>query len=120
VTDGLAGRTATRIRAVVAYMRRRGMGAAYLRQMIAPPGGGRTDLTDDVRREALRYDSTLRRFGVRCLWRSAVIVDRLRHEGYAARVGISVSEVDPKLAHAECEIGDEPLRPYGSGSVRLR
>jgi hypothetical protein len=88
--------------------------------MIDPALVGATSMTTAQRTDALRADAMLRRLGIRCLWRSAIVTEQLRDSGVAARVGISVSTQDPLRAHAECEVAGEPLRPHEDGSVRLR
>jgi hypothetical protein len=109
-----------RLQAVALYARRRTRaGHDYLREMLADPPPGATVLTPAQRRRALRTDATLRRLGVRCLWRSAVVTEVLRDQGVAARIGLSVSKHDPRRAHAECEVDGTPLRPHGTDAVRL-
>jgi hypothetical protein len=88
--------------------------------MIEPPLRGRGDLKSEERIDALRGDAILARLGVRCLWRSAIVVEGLRRRGVAATIGISVSVDDPQRAHAECEVGGISLRDADSDSVRLR
>ena len=118
---GFVGVTRSRVRAVLHYAARRPLASAeFMRSMIDQPGSGSSALTEAERRDALRTDSTLRRLGVRCLWRSAIVTEQLRRRGVAASVGITVSTSDPRLAHAECEVGGVPLRRYASDSVRLR
>lgn len=111
----------TRFRAVGRYVRRRPFGGRpYLRSMIDPPAGGSSELSERGRRDALRADAMLRRLGVRCLWRAAIVTEQLRDVGVAAQIGISVATREPRRAHAECEVGGAPLRPHDTGSVRLR
>jgi hypothetical protein len=121
LTDPFLAAMWTRIRALANYLERRSIaGPEYLRSMIEPSGSGVPHLSDDDRRDALRIDTTLRRVGVRCLWRSAIVTEHLRARGVMANIGITVSARDPSLAHAECEVDGVPLRPYASDSVRLR
>jgi hypothetical protein len=120
VTRGFRA-SATRIQAIVRYARRRpASGPAFLRAMLDPPAEGRSELTAEERRDAMRTDAMLRRLGVRCLWRAAIVTDRLRASGVAARIGLTISARDPRRAHAEPEVGGEPLRPYGEDSVPLQ
>ena len=121
MSDGFLGPTTTRVRAVAQYAVRRPFArAGYMRSLIAQPASGSTRLSDADRRDALRVDTMLRLLGVRCLWRSAIVTELLRDRGVAASIGITVSTADPRKAHAECEVGGAPLRPYASDTVRLR
>jgi hypothetical protein len=118
---GRLRRTRVRAATVLRYVFRRPLaGRDFLRSMIGAAPGGRDQLTAGERVDALRADAILRRLGVRCLWRSAIVVEQLRTRGVAANVAISVSTSDPKRAHAECVVGDVPLRAAGRDSVRLR
>jgi hypothetical protein len=118
---GSFGRNRVRAATVLRYLARRPLGGRdYLRAMMGAAPSGRDRLTAGERADALRADTTLRRLGVRCLWRSAIVVEQLRTRGVAARVGISVSVSDPKRAHAECVVGELPLRAADGRSVRLR
>ena len=114
-------RTWVRVQAVALYVRRRLMtGDAFILSMLDTATPGRDVMSTSERERALRTDATLRRVGVRCLWRSAIVTDRLRSQGVAAYIGLAVWSADPKQAHAECEVDGVPLRPFGSDSVRLR
>jgi hypothetical protein len=114
-------RAVVRTDAVLQYLARRAVGGdRFVRAMIEPAPSGRDQMSAFEREQALRRDVTLRRLGVRCLWRAAIVTQRLRADGVAARVGLSVSSVDPRRAHAETEVAGVPLRPHGAGSVRLR
>ncbi len=117
---GLFRVTRGRARAVLHYaVRRPFAGAGFMRLMIGQPESGDTHLPEADRHEVLRTDATLRRLGVRCLWRSAIVTEQLRRRGFAAKIGIAVSALDSKLAHAECEVGGVPLRSYAADAVRL-
>jgi hypothetical protein len=106
--------------AVWRYARRRAFGGRpYVRSMLDPALVGAPSMTSAQRTDALRADAILRRLGIRCLWRSAIVTEQLRDSGVAARVGISISARDPRRAHAECEVAGEPLRPHDEESVRL-
>ena len=114
-------RTWVRVQGVTRYGRRRlTTGDAFIRSMLDTATPGRDEISALEREEALRTDMTLRRLGVRCLWRSAIVTDRLRSQGVAAYIGLAVRSAEPKQAHAECEVDGVPLRPFGSDSVRLR
>jgi hypothetical protein len=105
-------------------------GMLYLgRRVRRPPGypgtlleasTGRGSLSADERRLALGCDAALRRLGVRCLRRAAVVSEMLRRRGIAARIRLSVSAADPRHAHAEVEVGEVALRPEVPGRVVLR
>ena len=122
MNEGLIEPNLTRFRAIWRYARRRPFAGRgwYLASMIDQPAHGSLEFNERSRRDAARADAMLRRLGIRCLWRAAIVTEQLRDEGVAARVGISVSARDPRRAHAECEVDGEPLRPHGAGSVRLR
>ena len=68
----------------------------------------------------MRADAMLRRLGVRCLWRAAVVTEQLRLEGVAAHVRLMVSPRDPSRAHAECEVGGQTLRATTEDWIHLR
>jgi hypothetical protein len=113
--------TRVRVRAVLDYaVRRTTSDGRFLREMIDPVATGRSELAPEERRDALRSDAMLRRLGVRCLWRSAIVTRQLRQRGVAAQVGLAVSTRDPRRAHAECEVAGQPLRPHSDDTVRLR
>jgi hypothetical protein len=120
VSGGLVEPNAIRLRAIARYVRRRPFGDPFLKAMIEPTHVGALEMLPTERRDALRADAMLRRLGVRCLWRAAIVTEQLRDAGVAAHVGITVSSRDPRRAHAECEVHGEPIRPYRSDSVRLR
>lgn len=90
----------------------------YLSSMLAPSSG--RAITVDEHRDALGIDAMLRRLGVRCLWRAAVVTEALRREGVGARIALSVSIDDPSVAHAECAVDDVSLRLSGPDMVPLR
>jgi hypothetical protein len=99
------------------------------RRLRRPPGyprsllrraTGRETLSLDERRLALGCDAALRRLGVRCLWRAAVVAEMLRRRGIAARIRLSVAADDPRHAHAETEVGGVTIRPQAPGRVVLR
>ncbi len=81
---------------------------------------GRSVLSLDERRMALGVDAALRRLGVRCLRRSLIVTDILRRRGVAARIRLSVAGGAADEAHAEVEVGGDPLRPPAPGWVTLR
>ena len=114
-------RARVRAQAVARYATRRSTGgAAFIRSMLDAHPPGRGEIRVHERELALRTDTTLRTLGVRCLWRAAIVTDLLRSNGVAAHVGLVVSSVDPRKAHAECEVNGMPLRPFDAGSVKLR
>lgn len=78
---------------------------------------GRTSLSDDERRFALRADAGMRRLGIACLARSVVVARMLRRRGVAATVSLSVAAGAPRSAHAEVAVGNGPLRPHPEGNV---
>ena len=88
----------------------------YLASMIEP-ADGRHSLAAEERREALVVDAILRRVGVRCLWRAAVVTEMLRFRGIAARIALSVGGSGSTLGHAEAEVGGESLRPHPGGAL---
>jgi hypothetical protein len=102
----------------------------YARRRLRPPpryfssllteASGTRDLSDRQRDRARGIDGMLRRLGVRCLWRAAIVTETLRREGVAARIRLSVSASDPRKAHAECEVGGQALRSTGDDMVTLR
>ena len=87
-----------------------------LRLLIDGEAGG-PSLRSDERRMALDADRYLRWLGIRCLWRSAVVVTMLRRRGVAANIHLSVHRDVHRstraMAHAECAVGGETLRPLG-------
>jgi hypothetical protein len=87
-----------------------------LRPLIDGEAGG-PRLGEGERRIALDADRFLRRLGIRCLWRAAVVVTMLRRRGVAASIHLSVHRDVRRsthaLAHAECAVGGETLRPLG-------
>jgi hypothetical protein len=95
-------------------------GNKYLQRMLAEPPPGRDVLGVDEKLVALRWDSLLRRFGVHCLWRAAVVTDMLRNRGVQSRVRLSVSRSNPSHAHAECEVGDQSLHSMHVDMVPFR
>lgn len=114
-------RMSVRARAVTRYARRRLTGGdGFIRSMLDVGAPGRDVMSGFEQEQALRTDATLRRLGVRCLWRSAIVTDRLRSQGVAAHVGLAVWSADPRKAHAECEVNGAPLRPFDADSVRLK
>jgi hypothetical protein len=121
VKKGALAANRVRARVVIDYARRRAISDGnFLREMIHPITSGRLELAPEERRDALRADAMLRRLGVRCLWRSAIVTEQLRRRGVAAHVGLAVWSRDPRRAHAECEVGGQPLRPHHDDTVRLR
>jgi len=84
------------------------------------PWGGRTSLTAGERQLAIDADAMLRFAGVGCLDRAAAVASFLRRRGADARVRFSVSATRPDRAHAEVQIGDEPIRPDRNGHVAFR
>ena len=80
---------------------------------------GRDELDERERRSAMQVDNYLRRVGVRCLWRSAVVVRMLRRRGVAATIRLAVHRHARHRAHAECEVGGRPLRPLDPDWITL-
>jgi hypothetical protein len=62
----------------------------------------------------------LRRVGVRCLWRSAIVTESSRRHGVTARVRLFVSRDDAGSTHAECEIEGKLLHPAAEHMVAFR
>jgi hypothetical protein len=121
VRDSALAANRVRVRVVIDYAWRRVIsGRTFLEEMIRPVSSGRPELAPEERRDALRADAMLRRLGVRCLWRSAIVTQQLRQRGVAARVGLAVWIRDPRRAHAECEVGGQPLRPHHDDMIPLR
>jgi Transglutaminase-like superfamily len=89
-------------------------------QGLLKPSPGRAALSKDELTLALGAEAGLRRLGVSCLWRAVVVTEMLRRRGVAARVRLSVLSQEPGRAHAEVEVGGEPLRQEPEGSVVLR
>jgi len=89
--------------------------ASTLRQLL--DGQGRARLSDTERRLALRADAGMRRLGIACLARSAVVAGMLRRRGVAATVSLSVAAGAPRSAHAEVAVGGQPLRAHPMGNV---
>lgn len=118
----IRGATAGEIsRPLLLYVRRRLIAPRdYLSQLLSPAGRGRQWLTVEERRAAVRSDAVLRRAGIACLWRSAIVTEMLRRRGVAARIRLSVNLNDPRLAHAECEVGEETIRGVSKLRVALR
>jgi hypothetical protein len=81
---------------------------------------GRQNVTEEERRLALGAEGALRRLGVGCLRRSAVVAGMLRRRGVAARIRLSISHADPHEAHADVEVGGVPLRRPAPGWAVLR
>ena len=105
--------------AAALYVRRRVVPSdGHLRGLLKPAPGHRS--TAEQRREARAADAMLRRLGVRCLWRAAIVTEILRREGVAAQITLSVSIRDPRRAHAECEVDGETLGSAGEDMVTLR
>jgi hypothetical protein len=77
-------------------------------------------VTESQLRHARGIDTMLRRAGVRCLWRSAIVTESLRRDGVTARMRLFVSREDAGLAHAECEVEGKLLRPVGDDMVVFR
>ena len=108
-------------RSLTLYARRRLLPPPdYLPHLLAPAEGGRESLTTEERRAAVRGDFVLRRAGVACLWRSAIVTELLRDQGVSARIRLSVHLDDPRTAHAECEVGGEALRSVSKDLIPLR
>jgi hypothetical protein len=106
--------------ATLLYARRRAFNRPdYLRSLLADVQG-REHATREEVREALVTEAALRRLGVRCLWRSAVVTEMLRSHGLASRIRLSMDPGDPSRAHAEVEVAGTPLRPDNPGRVILR
>ncbi len=102
---------------MVLYARRRVVGRRrFLAAMIAPVDG-RQELSGRDRRDALGVDAMLRRLGVACLWRAAIVTDMLRERGVAARISLSVGGSGSTLGHAEAEVGGVSLRPHPGGAL---
>jgi hypothetical protein len=106
--------------ATLIYAKRRIIGSPHHLRSLLAEADGRPDPTPEERREALATEAALRRLGVRCLWRSAVVTEMLRRQGLASRIRISMHEDDPGRAHAEVEVAGIPLRPDRPGQVILR
>jgi hypothetical protein len=100
-------------------VRQRGLGHDYLRALIDPVPG-RSHLTPRERRLLNAADGLLRSGRVGCLNRAAILTEFLRRRGVAARIRLTVSAAQPNLAHAETEVGGEPLRPDRPDHVVLR
>jgi hypothetical protein len=99
------------------YATRRVVGRrGYLTSMIEP-ADGRQELSAQDRRDALVVDAMLRRLGVRCIWRAAIVTDMLRRRGVAARIALSVGGTGSTFGHAEAEVGGESLRPHPGGAL---
>jgi hypothetical protein len=101
----------------------------YVRRRLATPDGYLSDLilpitgrspNDQERFAARRADHILRRLGVRCLWRAAIVTETLRRRGVRARIQLFVDPANPRKAHAECEVSGEFIQPPPSGLVPLR
>lgn len=108
------------IEAVVWYVLRRPFGSrAHLKELLGE-SEGRERLSIDELRNARGADAALRRMGVRCLWRAAVVTEMLRRRGVAARVRLTVAAVHPGRAHAEVEVGGALLHPLEPGMIPLR
>jgi hypothetical protein len=109
----------TLVRAAGLYARRRVFTPpGYFRQLLEPEAGSAA--TDGERQDARGIDVMLRRAGVRCLWRSAIVTESLRRRGIDARIRLFVSREDGGLAHAECEIEGELLRPTAEDMAAFR
>ena len=89
-------------------------------QALLEETAGRGTLSRDERRLVSGVDRAMQRLGVRCLRRSVVVAEMLRRRGVAARVRLSVDAARPRHAHAEVEVGGEPLGPRLPGMVPLR
>ena len=108
------------VRAAMTFMRRRAIRRPrYFQHLISEPPG-RSELTSYERRLSLVVDAMLRRAGVGCLWRAAVVTETLRRRGIAAHIRLSVATTDPTQAHAESEVGGLALLPHPAGHVLLR
>jgi hypothetical protein len=109
----------TLVRAAGLYARRRVFTPrGYFRSLIAPQPGGKA--TERQLRDARGIDAMLRRAGVRCLWRSAIVTESLRRHGVTAKVRLFVSRDDAGRTHAECEIKGELLHPTAEDMVAFR
>jgi hypothetical protein len=109
----------TLVRAAGLYARRRVFTpSAYFRGLLEPSAGRAA--ADAELRDARGIDVMLRRAGVHCLWRSAIVTESLRRRGIAARIRLFVSRDDGGLAHAESEIKGELLRPTPDDMVAMR
>jgi Transglutaminase-like superfamily len=105
---------------VGAMVVRRETASGHELSRLIEPCGGRTTLTPVERRFAKDADRLLRLGGTRCLRRAAVITEVLRRKGVDARIRLTVSAAHPNRAHAEIQIGEDPLRPDRHGHVVLR
>jgi hypothetical protein len=90
----------------------------YFRWLLEPEAG--SPAAEEQRRDARGIDTMLRQLGVRCLWRSAIVTESLRRRGINARIRLFVHRDGGGLAHAECEIEGELLRPAAEGMVAFR
>jgi len=106
--------------ATLIYARRRFMRPRDHLQSLLAEVDGRRSITPQEAREALVAEAALRRLGVRCLWRSAVVTEMLRRRGVASRIRISMNPHDLHRAHAEVEVAGTPLRADRPGQVILR
>ncbi len=102
------------------YLARRPRGSRRHINALLAECAGRDILSPGERQLAVGVDAALRRLGVRCLWRAAVVTEMLRRRGVAARVRLSVTAEDARRAHAESEVGGVPLRAEAPGRVVLR
>jgi hypothetical protein len=97
------------VRTLLLYLRRRtATPKRYFASLIESASG--RSITDDEWTSALRADAFLRRLGVRCLWRAAIVTELLRQRGVTARIRLFVHTTEPRRAHAECEADGELLR----------
>jgi hypothetical protein len=98
---------------------RRGVDGRRLRALLDPVPG-RSQLTAREHRLASAADGLMRTGRVGCLDRAAIVTEFLRGRGVAARIRLTVSAAQPNRAHAETEVGGEPLHPDRSDHVVLR
>ncbi len=84
------------------------------------PAPGRGSLGPSERKLALNTDAGLRRVGLSCLWRAAVVCEMLRRRGVSAQIQLCMAREDLQTAHAEVCVAGEAIRPIPQGWVVFR
>lgn len=105
--------------AVLLYVVRRPLSSQTRLKLLLSGSEGRSHMTDAERRNAAGADATLRRLGVRCFWRAAIVTELLRRRGISARVRLFVDPHHPRRAHAECQVDDQFVREPPGGLASL-